>query len=578
MADSDTSSNHNKKIKIDKNKTFAHTMNHGNNNHKYNKARKVPPHKQNKSLFRNHKPNRHINVNNDKRKGRDVETLLNKNLDVIDLLSNRLNNMNVGNDHNVKKLMNDYNELMDKVKNIERQNIDILKKIKSMDDEDNEQNNNDEYNTGKRIKIISLDDFVGGMTNDKDKKEDMDAALMQSVMSGLNPILSKMLNLSSGKKTEEDMTKKIKIPDMERLLYTKVENVEVPNDFVELEINTIDNLIECGEKFMDIIMESNYDSDEEIGTDEIINEGDCERDCDGLYNLYGKKYSVNPKKIMRLVKPLKILNTMIGMNNIKSTMYRIITSSLQNSENNGMMNCAIYGDPGVGKTEVGKILCMIYSALEIVPESKFRIVRASDLVGRYVGETRQKTIKVLNDAEGGILFIDEAYTLNNGKDDACPFGKECIDTINQELSENNKKLVIIIAGYKEHIEQKIFGINPGMDRRFPFKFTLKSYNDEEKSQIFKRMIRLKEYYLADDVNDDDIINLFKDPTKKLFKNHGGDIENLLTHIRYANNETLIGKYSKRLNVFNKSDLNKGLQFYIEHKNHKDSISLNHMYT
>ena len=224
-----------------------------------------------------------------------------------------------------------------------------------------------------------------------------------------------------------------------------------------------------------------------------------------------------------------------------------------------MKNTAIYGKPGVGKTDLGKILCMIYSALEIVPSPRFKMVKASDLIGKYVGETRQKTKAILDEAEGGVLFIDEAYSLTSGFEDKYCYGKECIDTINQELSENRRKLVIIIAGYEQEIKRGFFEVNQGLARRFPFRYILNEYTIDEMKDIFIRMLRLEDNYIDNEIKDEDIKNLFQD--KDIFDNYGGDIENLITQIKFANNLRSLGKHPAIKNIFSNEDLKKGLEMY-----------------
>lgn len=297
-------------------------------------------------------------------------------------------------------------------------------------------------------------------------------------------------------------------------------------------------------------------------------EKEITKHTNGTYEFLGKKYSLNPIKIMKLVKPLDILNCMIGMKNVKNNIYNFVSYFLQTNKNDGMMNTAIYGKPGIGKTNLGKILCMIYSALEIVPSSEFKLVKASELIGKFVGETRQKTKQVLAEADGGVLFIDEAYSLTSGSGERYSYGKECIDTLNQELSENKKKLVVIIAGYEKEINECFFALNQGLERRFPFRYNLIEYTKNEMKDIFIRMIRLGEdIYLDINVKDDDILNLFDNMEN--FSNCGGDIENLITHIKFANSKKSLGKHPNMRNIITKADLKNGLKTYKLHKTKKD---------
>ena len=175
-----------------------------------------------------------------------------------------------------------------------------------------------------------------------------------------------------------------------------------------------------------------------------------------------------------------------------------------------------------------------------------------------------------------MLFIDEAYSLSSGSGDKYSFGKECIDTLNQELSENRKKLVVIIAGYEDQIKEGFFKINAGLERRFPFKYVLKEYSKEELKDIFLRMLRLNEdFYLESTVTNDDIMDMFSD--MRYFTNCGGDIENLITHVGFANNERCLGQHPRMKNIFTKRDLIKGIEMFKYHKTETEDESWKKMF-
>ncbi len=299
----------------------------------------------------------------------------------------------------------------------------------------------------------------------------------------------------------------------------------------------------------------------------LISTYNYSKDANGMCIFDGKKYSINVKKIMKLVKPLKILRSMIGMQDVKNDIYRFIAYFLQNDEISSMLNTAIYGKPVVGKTDLGKILCMIYCALEIVPSQRFRLVKASELIGKYVGETRQKTREILNSINGGVLFIDEVYSLMSGTGDKLSYGKECIDTLNQELSENRNKLVVIIAGYEQEIENTFFKANEGLNRRFPFRYTLNDYTADEMKAILLRMVRIDNVQLSSDIDDNYIVSLFRD--NQYFENCGGDIENLLTNCKFASNVRSLGKHPELINVLTKHDFEQGLLMFKKQKKMTD---------
>ena len=127
-----------------------------------------------------------------------------------------------------------------------------------------------------------------------------------------------------------------------------------------------------------------------------------------------------------------------------------------------------------------------------------------------------KTSKLLNSCIGGVLFIDEVYSLGPGQKDKDSFSKEAIDTLCGFLSEHKNDFCCIIAGYEEEIQKAFFGSNPGLERRFPFRYTLKDYTDDQLKDIMIRMIRLDDLMLDTEVQDSDLKNLFKD--KRYFEN------------------------------------------------------------
>lgn len=105
--------------------------------------------------------------------------------------------------------------------------------------------------------------------------------------------------------------------------------------------------------------------------------------------------------------------------------------------------------PGVGKTTLGKILAELYCSLGFLKTDNFRVVSRADLIAGYVGQTALKTLKVLKESVGGVLFIDEAYSLGGGADESgTSYSKECIDTTNKFLSENTTDFILIVAGYR----------------------------------------------------------------------------------------------------------------------------------
>jgi SpoVK/Ycf46/Vps4 family AAA+-type ATPase len=232
------------------------------------------------------------------------------------------------------------------------------------------------------------------------------------------------------------------------------------------------------------------------------------------------------------------LNEMIGLSNIKEevvnlVIYLLIMKNIGRGLNTDMLHSVITGSPGCGKTTLIDIMAKIYTKLGVLSKGHVIKVKRSDLIGKYLGHTAIQTQKKIDEAKGGILLIDEAYSLGNpeGRDS---FSKECIDTLNQALSESKDDFICIIAGYKNSLDTSFFAYNDGLRRRFPFRFDIEKYKSEELTMILLK--KVKEYlYWKIDFDDDSIKKLIEENFKH-FENQGGDMETLFLNIKIVHNK------------------------------------------
>jgi SpoVK/Ycf46/Vps4 family AAA+-type ATPase/tetratricopeptide (TPR) repeat protein len=156
------------------------------------------------------------------------------------------------------------------------------------------------------------------------------------------------------------------------------------------------------------------------------------------------------------------------------------------------LHTVFLGNPGTGKTTVARLLGNIFKAMGLLPQGHVVEVDRTALVGQYIGETGQKTDKVLNDAMGGVLFIDEAYTLSKKASGMQDFGQEAIDIIMKRMEDKGSELAVVVAGYPE--EMNVFlDSNPGMKSRFSHYFTFEDYEPKELIEIFTGMAKAEEY-------------------------------------------------------------------------------------
>ena len=242
---------------------------------------------------------------------------------------------------------------------------------------------------------------------------------------------------------------------------------------------------------------------------------------------------INMETLFKISGPLKELNEMIGLDKIKKSIVDYIIFFLIRSSSSEMLHSVVTGSPGCGKTTFIEILSKIYCGLNILTKGHIVKTRRTDLIGKYLGHTASLTQDKINEATGGILLIDEAYSLGNaeGKD---TFSKECLDTLNQALSEK-RNFICIIAGYKDALDKSFFSFNEGLKRRFPFQFNIEPYTDTELYKIFSKKINMSGYLHVDDDTKNGIKKLITD-NYKYFVYQGGDMETLYLYTKITQNK------------------------------------------
>lgn len=192
------------------------------------------------------------------------------------------------------------------------------------------------------------------------------------------------------------------------------------------------------------------------------------------------------------------LNQIVGNEHIKEHIRRLQAQvkiqkmrKEQGLATNGQSLHMIFtGNPGTGKTTIARLVGNVLRELGVCKKGHVVEVGRSDLVGQYVGHSAPKVIDKVQEALGGILFIDEAYSLaRGGKND---FGKEVIDTLVQEMENHREELIVILAGYPKEMDD-FLKLNPGLKSRFPYVFEFKDYNERELIELFFRMAKQDDY-------------------------------------------------------------------------------------
>lgn len=155
-----------------------------------------------------------------------------------------------------------------------------------------------------------------------------------------------------------------------------------------------------------------------------------------------------------------------------------------------VMHMIFKGNPGTGKTTVARILSKILKELGVLEKGHMIEAERADLVGEYIGHTAQKTRKMIQKALGGVLFIDEAYSLARGGER--DFGKEAIDTMVKALEDYKNSLVIILAGYPKEMDEFLI-TNPGLKSRFPLQLNFEDYTLKELIAIGEKLALDRDY-------------------------------------------------------------------------------------
>ena len=198
---------------------------------------------------------------------------------------------------------------------------------------------------------------------------------------------------------------------------------------------------------------------------------------------------------------LNELDEFVGMRTVKNSIRRLAVQSMFMKQRAAAgagnvqqmsMNFILTGNPGTGKTSIARKMGEVLQAMDILPTSRVIESSRATLVGKYMGETPKIVNNMCDKAMGGILFIDEAYTLSDGGD---MYGKEAIDTLMKRMEDDRGKFVVIAAGYKDKMDE-FMQINPGLASRFTHKLQIDDYNEDELLAIFKGMAQKDQYTLS----------------------------------------------------------------------------------
>lgn len=217
------------------------------------------------------------------------------------------------------------------------------------------------------------------------------------------------------------------------------------------------------------------------------------------------KLNEEAKKDLFLNEPFNHIDqkfsSFVGLDHFKKTIKEIYAIKVINEKRQQqslicekqVLHMLFRGNPGTGKTTVARKLAELYYDMNLLSKGHFIEAERADLVGEYIGQTAQKTRALIQKSLGGILFIDEAYSLARGGEK--DFGKEAIDTLVAHMENHHQDFVLILAGYPYEMDN-FLQLNPGLESRFPFQLDFPDFTVTQLSEIAEKMISEREYELT----------------------------------------------------------------------------------
>ena len=239
------------------------------------------------------------------------------------------------------------------------------------------------------------------------------------------------------------------------------------------------------------------------------------------------------KKSSSLDDLMNELNQLVGLQKIKEEVSRLVIYQKVQSKRkeSGLkvpkrtLHMAFMGNPGTGKTTVARIVGRMYYQLGLLSKGHFTEVSRTDLIAGYQGQTALKVKSVIEKAKGGVLFIDEAYSITEN-DNTDSYGRECLTELTKALEDSRDDLIVIVAGYTDPMNH-FFESNPGLKSRFNYFINFENYSSTELLDILETIARKDDYQIEDRLKEI-LLNYFNDKLESNLTNfsNGRFVRNL----------------------------------------------------
>lgn len=271
----------------------------------------------------------------------------------------------------------------------------------------------------------------------------------------------------------------------------------------------------------------------------------------------GSSVKSERKQVIKIESAKEDMEKLIGLDNIKTDLSKILNYIKLNKKRGNMptLHMCFTGNPGTGKTSVARIIGKLFSEEKILSGGgEFVEVHGRDLVGQFVGWTAMQVHDIVKKALGGVLFIDEAYSLVNDRKGG--FEDEAIATLIKEMEDHRDEICIILAGYTNEMND-LLEKNPGFKSRIQFTINFPDYSSEELYSIFLGLCKKEKYILNKNCKDILIDNFEKSKKENDFGN-GRYVRNLFEKIKFEQADRIIKTKCKNLNLITKKDINNAL--------------------